>query len=462
MGNTKIRSKTVLKNALVASGGTVLSQKIDLNQLGAKGSFSVQYIITGSGTGRINYLQSSDGKSLTASTNYTRPVNSILAHSLTASSGIDLDGKGILNLYTIPSNYLQLEVVETSGSDSITITLIITTAQAGWNIGQGFKFEQKSGLAFSPTLGINMAVDAAFSGTPDLINDGGDNAGWTGSNITGTKVTFNSTEQAHDGTNSIKVDAPALNNIWQFDKGSTFTPASYIALTMWIYVDSSWTLGDSVSIYGYDTGGAVQVGDSVLLEDFVNETDFGVWHKATIPMEDFNFAGGTFDAFRMQLVGKHGATPVFFIDQFQAEEAGGAEEFLIESVVGEMFNISRFTLVFVGSNSETLADNSYPHLDPDKILDVTLPNGILLTRKQNGAVAFSVVFLSLSNMLVSGGTIGSVVGTATKTILTIDLDFDVPVAIDSSKGDNLSFIISDDLTGWESFTAVARGNFRPL
>ncbi len=56
---------------------------------------------------------------------------------------------------------------------------------------------------FNPTSGISMNIDASFSGTPVEIHDGEDNTYWTGSSVAGTKFTFNSTDRANSGTNSV-------------------------------------------------------------------------------------------------------------------------------------------------------------------------------------------------------------------------------------------------------------------
>ena len=60
--------------------------------------------------------------------------------------------------------------------------------------------------AINPTFGNQMARDAAFTGTPDVVHDGIDSVAWTGTNIVGARVTFNSTNQFHSGSNQLNYE----------------------------------------------------------------------------------------------------------------------------------------------------------------------------------------------------------------------------------------------------------------
>jgi len=321
------------------------------------------------------------------------------------------------------------------------------------------KYEQYSTPALNPESGFEMAINASFSGTPDIVHVGtADGTYWTGSNVTGSKANFNSSAQFYAGTVSVLINAPALNNVWQFDKGSTFTPADYLAVTMWVYVSSNWSVGDSVNLYGYDSGSALQVGTPILLENYINEFEFGTWQQAVIPLADFAFGGGTFDTWRMSLVGKNGASPIFYIDNFQVEEAGGLETFSMVPRNGETFLVERVTLNFIDAYAGTLADNSMTNLSYNKILNMTkLTSGIVLNRIQDGVTRFASGITCLADVIKGGGTIGTAFSDGTNAMLTVDIDFSEPVRLDDKDDDSLNVIISDNLSGFISFTAIARG-----
>jgi len=321
------------------------------------------------------------------------------------------------------------------------------------------QYDQFSTIALNDELGFEMAINAAFSGTPEIVHVGtSDGIYWTGSNITGTKASFDSTEQKYSGVASVKIDNPNLNDVWQFDKGSTLDPSNYIAISLWLYVDKDWSVGDSIEIYGWDTGVGLAVGTAVLLQDYVNEFDFDVWQKVIIPLDDFAFSGGTFDALRMELIGKNGKAPKMYIDDFQFEEAGALATFSMKPRNGETFFVEAITLSFQDAYTGTLTGNSFKNLSPNKILSENkLTNGIQLNRIQDGETAFSATITCLSDAIQGGATIGDLFGDGTNAMLTLNITFSKPVELNDKDEDELNIVISDDLTGLTSFTALARG-----
>jgi len=150
--------------------------------------------------------------------------------------------------------------------------------------------------ALSPTFGVDMAINAGFGGAPVRVHDGIDTTLWTGSQIVGTKTTFNSTDEADVGIRSVKTVNAGVGNIFEFDQGSNITVTSYVALSIRIFVESNWTVNDEVSVYPWDVAGGSQVGDAIPLSPLFNESEFGEWHSIIIPFEDFNFTASTFAA----------------------------------------------------------------------------------------------------------------------------------------------------------------------
>lgn len=121
MGIEKIRSETMMQNVVVPAGATVESKIVDLNDFQCTGSFSVQYIITGTGTASITFEQTSIGKSTTDASNFLTPsAASAIGTGLVAS-------EDCLTLATIPGVFLKLLVEETGSANPVTVTLILTT-----------------------------------------------------------------------------------------------------------------------------------------------------------------------------------------------------------------------------------------------------------------------------------------------------------------------------------------------
>jgi len=309
--------------------------------------------------------------------------------------------------------------------------------------------------------GVNMNVDAAFGGAPEIVYNGTDTVAWTGSEIVGNKVTFDSTDRAHGGTKSVKVDNPALNDIWQFDKGSDLAVSGFVGITLFINIDKDWSEGDSVSLYAYDTGGAVTIGVPILIEDYLDEFDFDVWQAVSIPFTDLGISATNFDSIRMSLAGKAGGpgkAPKFYIDDMQIEQTGTPSEFKTSTPEGKKYFIKIIRLHLVDALSTALADNSMPSLSYNKLLGVSaLTNGILLQRTHKGVVTFSVPLRQLSDFLNIGFSIKDTYSDGTNTGLVLEIEF--PDSLVVMGGDNsfLSFGVSDDLSGLVSFRAVARG-----
>lgn len=219
------------------------------------------------------------------------------------------------------------------------------------------EFEVLFSAAFNETFGIEMAQDFSFGGTPDGIHNGTDSVLYTAAAISGTKFTFDSTDQANSGTKSIKSNKAQVGNIMEFDRGSDVDLSNFVAITLFVYVDNGWSpaSADSVTIYGWDTGTASQIGDAVVLEGFFNETTFGFWQKITIPLEDMTLSSATVDAFRVEIVARSGGGALFYIDDMQVEETGAAAIFKVQAPIGLFYIIQSISFSFVDALNTTLA-----------------------------------------------------------------------------------------------------------
>jgi len=309
--------------------------------------------------------------------------------------------------------------------------------------------------------GVNMNVNAAFGGVPEIVYDGTDTVAWTGSEIVGNKVTFDSTDRAHGGTKSVKVDNPALNDIWQFDKGSDLSVSGFVGITLFVNIDKDWSADDSVSLYAYDTGSASTIGVEVLIEDYLNQFDFDVWQAVSIPFIDLGISATDFDAIRMSLAAKQGGpgkAPKFYLDDIQVEQSGTPSEFRTSTPEGKKYFVKIIRLHLVDALSTALTDNSMQSLSYNKLLGVTaLINGILLQRTFKGEITFSVPLHQLSDFLNIGFSIKDTYSDGTNTGLVLEIEFPNSVIVMGGENSYLSFTVSDDLSGLVSFRAVARG-----
>lgn len=91
---------------------------IDLQRFAQSGFFSVQYLITGDGTAKIEYTLSHDGAT------YLEPSSaSDIGSSLTKTTGPGADGKDILPFSPELARWMKIKVTETGTSQAIVVTL---------------------------------------------------------------------------------------------------------------------------------------------------------------------------------------------------------------------------------------------------------------------------------------------------------------------------------------------------
>lgn len=314
--------------------------------------------------------------------------------------------------------------------------------------------------ALNPALGNEMAIDASFGGTPEIVHDGTDNPSWTASTISGTKFTFDSTTQANSGTQSVETANASVSDTMQFERYPDVDLSNFIGLSMFIYVTSNWAASsaDSVILYGWDTSTSSQVGTSIKLEDHFNETDFGEWQKLAIPLAHLNLIGETIDAFRIEISAKSGQGPIWYLDDFQLEETGGTTEFIIEAPKGTKYTISRLRFSFVDAYDAALVNNSMPNLSYDQILEeASLANGIGFSLVKDGISIFSTFIKNIGDSIKGGGDLINLISDGTNTCITLQTVLDSPAILDSRDHDKISITVNDDLTGLISFTSVAIG-----
>ena len=317
--------------------------------------------------------------------------------------------------------------------------------------------------AINNTYGTEMAQDFSFGGTPVPVHDGIDSVLWTGTNETGNKFTFNSTDQAHSGSNSIKANKPAVNNVMQLDNGSGIDMSNYTALTMYIYVSSNWSGGDSMSIYGWDTGTGLQVGDAVFLEDYFNESDFNTWHKIVIPLGDIAVTASTLDAIRIECVSTLGQSPIFYIDDVQIEETGNTQTFSLAAGEGSMIEVNQISFAIVAALDTTLLNATMPNISYNQFLGLpALDNGLLFQSIKNGQVQFGGGAKTVGQLIKGGSTLKNVICDGTNTCITLESDFGSPTIVDARTNDSLNFILSDDLSGLISMSVLYKGRARAV
>jgi hypothetical protein len=318
----------------------------------------------------------------------------------------------------------------------------------------------------SPTYGVDMNSDFSLGGTPVKVHNGIDDVLWTGSAISGAKFTFNSADQNHTaaGAQSVLTDNAAVGNIMQFLVGAPLDLSDYVALSLWVYVDSNWAAGDDIQIFGYDSATALPVGTSVGLQDYFAWGVFGSWHKVTIPLADMNLGGQTLDALRVQIAAKDIKSPKFYLDDIQWEETGTPATFTVEPGPGTWLHVQSLSITMADAMAGTLAAATMPAIAYNKLLGVSaLSTGLVYRHRVDGEIIQVIPFTHLLDIIQMPGTrIVSNGSDGTNTWVDIEATFAEPIVLRSEDADQLSFTISDDLSGllWLRVAAGTREEVR--
>lgn len=309
------------------------------------------------------------------------------------------------------------------------------------------------------TYGIDINQNAASGGSPEKIHNGTDDVLWTGSNITGVSVTFDSTNQNHTGggSKSIYINKASVNNVFQFAKGSDIDLTGYVSISFWVYIDNNWNINDSIEIYCWDTDTSSIVGISVKIEDYVNINTNDVWQKTTIPLTELEVEGATIvDAIRVQIISKEATAPQWYLDDIQFEETGEPLIYELKPDKETWLYIYNFAASFVDVTAGTLADATMPNIPYDSLFGISPDTGLTYQRVISNEVQFSINlktfmdFLELPNTIISGS--GS---DGTNTWAVLDVKHTEPIVLKHENDDRLRFIISDDLSGLLQFRVSA-------
>lgn len=296
--------------------------------------------------------------------------------------------------------------------------------------------------------GAEMNQNVAFGGTPDKVHNGTDDALWTYSAIAGTKFTEDSTTQAKNGSKSFQTNNAAVGDTAQFYKGSDVTVASYVAISMWVYVDKDWADGDSISMYGWDTGSSAVMGNAVGLEDYFDWSNYDTWQTIALPLADMGLTTGIVDALRMEIVTKQAKSPLFYLDDIQFEETGTPLIYTVEPDKGTWLWLDALRFAIAAAYDTDEANGTLPGLAYDDLLGVSITNGVVYQRWSNGSPAFTATSYNLGDWLqFPHQRIENAIHDGTNTMLSIQTKFGRDTVLKAENDDRLQLTIQDDMSG---------------
>lgn len=231
--------------------------------------------------------------------------------------------------------------------------------------------DRSTATLLNPTYGRAMNQSPAFSGTPEPVHNGIDNVYWTATALSGT-WTFDSTDQAHTGTNSIDATATINNREAQIEASGSIDVNDYSSLAGWIYIESWSTAGTAKEVELRLRLAGVDVGLTVDLSNYIDRLLFNEWQQFIIPIIDFS--SGTIDQLIIRTIDIGGGPPPdYYLDDIRFEEIGGFIDFIYAPPPDKIFTITNVATNFIDNVTELVARNPLSFLGVSK-----LANGILL------------------------------------------------------------------------------------
>jgi len=309
-------------------------------------------------------------------------------------------------------------------------------------------FQPESHPFLNESFGTAMNQNVSFSGTPEIIHNGGTSTEWDAAGpgnwnfASGGKVVLTAGNDADAATFS--------------EEGATTVDwANFTAFTGKIDLDTYDSNNQDFTLQ-WDLAG-VEVGDAVTMNQLIDTGDFAE-QNFVIPKSFFNFGTTVVDGLTLTLNRMGGTKPTVKFDDLQMEAAGDPLTYKATTPLGTRFHVTEIRIRIEDALTAVLTDGSMPNIDPSAILGAgTLTNGIIFGSVKNSKVLFSITLKELGDFF-EGSDLINVTGNATNQGMTLAVRFPEPVVLLGGATENfLSFTINDDLSALTRFTASARG-----
>lgn len=307
----------------------------------------------------------------------------------------------------------------------------------------------------NPTYGFNMNVNAS-SNLDELVHNGIDDIAWTGSNISGTTVIFDSTVDPYAGSNHINGTSLVNNTTFQLTKSSPIGTSSYVSMTGYVNL---LVLGNPTAefyVSGYNTATSSQVGVEVSIFDYINTGNLGVYQPFTIPLSSMGLSDETIDSFRFRASLLSGAMTLY-LDNIYLTSIGagvGPQVFTLAPVVGETLLVDNIEWFIVDDYDGVTGQNGTMKLEWDKVLGETLTSGIIYQQYKNNLILFSENLRTISSWLsVPRTLIENYSSDGINTLMNINYQFAEPYLMTDK--DKITLTVEDNLSGFIRFRAAS-------
>jgi hypothetical protein len=295
-----------------------------------------------------------------------------------------------------------------------------------------------------------MNINVTFGGTPEGVHNGGDNAYWTASALSGTWDFASATNPAN-GAACVEKITTTNGDQALFTDATTTDFGSYTALTGKVRLEK---VGPTYEILLQFRLAGVLVGSSVDLYDYVDRGTLNAYQAFAIPKEDFGIASETVDELEVTCINK----PQFRLDDLQIEETGSPVIYKMRPPKNTRVFIEQLRFSIADDVTSVVTNGTMPGLSYDSLLGLSsLTNGIVVRATKDRKIDFGISIRNIGDSLKSGGTIESPVSDGTNTCITLVARFPAPIVLNASADDSIDVVVSDDLSGLLSLNALFIG-----
>jgi len=352
----------------------------------------------------------------------------------------------ILMVFMCTNAYAEIDVFVKDGQGSGR-TAHVHPFAGSKNVHAGMLVLQERFIQFVPEfhpflnddVGTAMNQAVTFSGTPELITDGGDSFAWVSADVAGT-WNFVDTTNCNAGSNCISLTSGNNGDQANFTSADTVTFSNKTAVTGALRLETyDQTLN---SIFLQFQSADSNVGDVVDLNDFVDAGLLDAYQNFVITKDDFGITTEEVDEIDITLVRTGGAKPTFRIDTFQIEESGTPLVFKATTPDGTRFHITEIRIAIADVLAGTVANGTMQGLAYNQILAVSaLTNGIVFRRVEDGETVFAVPIKQLGDFLATGSNLVNHISDGTNTFITLLVKFPEPIILTGGFENFLSFTI---------------------
>ena len=306
----------------------------------------------------------------------------------------------------------------------------------------------------NPEFGTAMNQEVSFSGTPELIFDGG-----TG----GTEWVATANSGNWNFSDSGKVTITSANNLDSatWDDAGTIDMADMSAITGLVDLDTYNTVNNAI-IMQFGLNG-VLVGTPINLNDYIDAGNFDE-QAYVIPKVDLGITSEVVDEVTITILRSGGTRPNIKFDNLQINEIGDPAVFSVAVNVDEFLCITELVISIASTNtgittvSGATENATVPNLSYNKFMSLDeLVNGLLFIRTRKGKVGFAISLRSIGDFMGGGAVITNHISDGVNSFITLKITYTEPLVLDGSVGDSLNFVVADDLSGLLKLTAIARG-----